>query len=185
MVLPAEQERELRCRSPFDTVSFYGGGAHDKGCSPRREPKISTVFRECRKLTVFSDSAADLSPLLFNASVTSTEAWERGQTPPQVLSEDSAKTDLGRISFFWLNFTTRPFALRVGFHARDTPTRSVSERSEIPPNSRTVPRCSRDMRTVAKRAHAQPRACCRASAPSRGSGRRSLREFRGDLTAVA
>ena len=55
----AEQTRRLRVHegvlkrisSPFDTVCFNCGGAHHKGRSPRREPKISTVFRECRKST--------------------------------------------------------------------------------------------------------------------------------------
>jgi hypothetical protein len=45
------KEALKRISSPFDTVCFNGGGAHHNGRSPRREPKISTVFWECRKST--------------------------------------------------------------------------------------------------------------------------------------
>jgi hypothetical protein len=47
--------------------------------------------------TDFSEANQGPKSAALRASVTSTEAWEWGQTPPQVLSEDSEETDLSSV----------------------------------------------------------------------------------------
>ena|ERR1700733_9750260 len=47
--------------------------------------------------TDFSEANRGPKSAALRASVTSTEAWEWGQTPPQVLSEDSEETDLSSV----------------------------------------------------------------------------------------